>query len=67
VNFGGGIFNTFEKIKQYIGMFDGGMLSKIGGNVKDFFTAVFSWGIAGGNVASWLQAAMKAQVLMLVG
>jgi tape measure domain-containing protein len=58
-NFGGGIFNSFEKVKQYIKMFDGGMLKNIGGNIKDFFTSVFSGGdSAGGDVASWITQAL---------
>jgi tape measure domain-containing protein len=58
-NFGGGIFNSFEKVKQYIKMFDGGMLKNIGGNIKEFFTSVFSGGdSAGGNVASWITQAL---------
>jgi tape measure domain-containing protein len=58
-DFGGGIFNNFEKIKKYINMFDGGMLKNIGGNIKDFFTSVFSGGdSAGGSVTSWITQAL---------
>jgi hypothetical protein len=58
-DFGGGIFNNFEKIKKYIKLFDSGALSKIGGSIKEFFTGIFSGGdSAGGNVASWITQAL---------
>jgi tape measure domain-containing protein len=60
-DFGGGIFNSLDKIKTYIKMFDSGILSKIGGNVKDFFTAIFSGGGGGnvpGNISGWISAAL---------
>jgi hypothetical protein len=31
-------------------MFDGGMLKNIGGNIKDFFTSVFSGGDSAGGM-----------------